>query len=351
MVHLVTKLRIVFLLLVLIPQGIIFALAYNTALSADKYFIRIATLALAASLVCALATPGLTAEWLMGKRLAQIRQFCARVKQGKYGELLKLPNESRDGDDEDEVTVLMRDMNWMARQIEIRERDLQQAVDDLWESRKQINEQNKYLVTVNTELTIAQELLKNQAADLENAFRQMQVMAMTDPLTEMANRRCFFDTLEQEVSGPACPHRPISLLALDVDRFKSINDTYGHQAGDKVLQELAGIIQSNIRSSDLAARIGGEEYALLMPDSDSPAAVVVARKIKRAVETHTFMLEDKQVSVTISVGICTLAQPPCRVDVGRLYSFADQALYHSKNSGRNSISIYDPESSTIAKIA
>jgi diguanylate cyclase (GGDEF)-like protein len=151
--------------------------------------------------------------------------------------------------------------------------------------------------------------------------------------------------------SPACQHRPISLLALDVDRFKSINDTYGHQAGDKVLQELAGIIQSNIRNSDLAARIGGEEYALLMPDADSPAAVVVARKIKRAVETHTFMLEDKQVSVTISVGICTLAQPPCSVDVGKLYSFADQALYHSKNSGRNSISIYDPESSTIAKIA
>ena len=254
-------------------------------------------------------------EWLVGKHLDNMRQLCSRVKQGIYSELLSLPNEPSDG--EDNILILMRDMNWMARQIEFRERALRQAVEELRESRG-----------------------------------RMQVMAMTDPLTAIANRRCFFDTLERHFEALLCNYHPISLLIFDVDLFKRINDTYGHQAGDKILLELARIIQGNTRDRDLAARIGGEEYALLLPDTECQDAVGIARRIHRTIADYEFILtENQRISVTVSIGVCTLSQILCNLDKEKLYNYADQALYYSKQIGRNSVSVYDPDSHLINKIA
>lgn len=347
-----TKLRLIFLIIVLIPQGIMFVMAYKSPLAANQYFNQIQAFCLASSFLLALGLPGLTVRWLVGKYIDRLRQLCLRVKQGEYRELLSLANEARDGDGEDQMTSLMRDMNWMARQIEIRERDLQQAVSDLVQSRKQIDEQNKYLTAVNAQLVDAQMNLSEQAAELDRACKSMQVMAMTDPLTQMANRRRFFDALDENFQQLVCGLRPISLLILDIDHFKAINDSYGHQAGDKVLQEIADVIQGNIRNSDLAARIGGEEYAILMTDASSEAAAAIAKKIKKAIEAHEFSLdENRKVFITVSIGVCTLTQRPCCFDVEKLYGFADQALYHSKHNGRNSVSVYSTATSSIDKVA
>lgn len=136
---------------------------------------------------------------------------------------------------------------------------------------------------------------------------------------------------------------------LDIDRFKLINDTYGHQAGDKVLLELAEIIQGSTRDGDLAARIGGEEYALLLPNTSSQQAVVVAQRIQKSLVDHEFILNDnKPIFITVSIGICTISQLAC-LDRENLYTYADQALYHSKHIGHNSISVYDPRSGTMHK--
>ena len=350
-VCLLCKLRLLLLVMLLIPQGIMFGLAYSTALAADRWFSQIEAISLGSALLLALAAPGLTIEWLFGKPLEKMRFFCSIVKQGNYQARLFLPNESRDRDDEDSITMLMRDMNWMARQIEIREQELKLAVENVWESRQQVEQQNQFLAETNAELMVVQGRLNQRTTELEETLKKMQVMALTDPLTAIANRRCFFDTLEKQFAALVCTYRPISLVMIDVDRFKTINDTFGHEAGDRVLRELAGIIEKYSRETDLAARIGGEEFTVLLPGTGSRDAVVVARRIKTAISRHKFELGDEQqISITVSIGVCTLAQTPC-CDRDNLYNYADQALYHSKNNGRNSISIFDPAIQSVVKVS
>lgn len=348
---LVNKLRLIFLVILLIPQGIMFGMAYDSLLASNKYFNQIEAASLASALILAMVMPGITVEWLVGKSLSRMRQLCYRVKQGNYRKLLCLPNESRDRDGEDAILILMRDMNWMARQIEIRERDLRKASDELLKSRDDMDEQNKFLVSVNSELLAVQERLKERTIQLENACSYMQVMAMIDPLTSIANRRCFFETLERQFAELLCNYQPISLLIIDIDFFKKINDTYGHPAGDKVLKDLAKIIQENTRHGDLAARIGGEEYGVLLPDTTRQEAERVANRIQIEIAANTFLLGKDRVSVTVSVGLCTRSELPCCFDIEKLYQYADQALYYSKHNGRNSVSAYDPDTHAIGKVA
>ncbi|TWH46672.1 diguanylate cyclase (GGDEF)-like protein [Sporomusa sp. KB1] len=345
------KLRLLVLVMMLIPQGVVFGLANGTGLASDRWFNQIEAVSLVSALLLALATPGLIIEWLLGKPLEKIRCFCFMVKQGDYRARVSLPNESRDRDDEDAITLLMRDMNWMARQIELREQELKQVVENLEQSRQHIGKQNQALAKTNAELMVVQGRLNERTTELEEAFKQMQVMALTDPLTTIGNRRCFFDTLEQQFAALICTCRPISLVMIDIDRFKAINDTFGHEAGDRVLQELARIIIQHSRENDLAARIGGEEFTVLLPGAGSQEAVLVARRIKAAIANHNFELADEQrISITVSIGICTLSQTPC-FNRDNLYNYADQALYHSKNNGRNSISIFDPTIRSVTKVS
>ena len=245
------KLRLMFLMMLLIPQGVMFGMSYDTLLSANKAFSHIEAVTLASVLMLVMIMPSVTVQWLVSKPFESMRQLCYQVKRGNYRESLSLPNESRY--EEDDMMILMRDMNWMARQIELRERDLRKTAEDLWQSRNHMDEQNKMLHAVNTELLAVQEILKERTTQLERSCSRMQVMTMTDPLTTIANRRCFFEALEREFTERVCNHCPISLFIIDIDFFKTINDTYGHQAGDAVLLELARIIQSNAREGDLAA--------------------------------------------------------------------------------------------------
>ncbi|QEH34960.1 Response regulator PleD [Aquisphaera giovannonii] len=178
-------------------------------------------------------------------------------------------------------------------------------------------------------ISIARRILGVQS-ELEERNALLRAMASTDPLTGLANRRGFQAAAEALADGGAAglPH---SLISLDVDHFKSYNDTYGHGAGDEALRAVAAILRSSTRRDDLVARVGGEEFAVLLPETNAPTALRRAEAIRRAVASADWPRRP----VTISAGVATtrLAWEPGAI--AGLLEEADRALYQSKRSGRD----------------
>jgi diguanylate cyclase (GGDEF)-like protein/PAS domain S-box-containing protein len=165
--------------------------------------------------------------------------------------------------------------------------------------------------------------------ELEGANQKLMAMATSDRLTGLANRAAFQDRLAAECERAARLDRPLSVLMIDVDHFKGINDRLGHQAGDEVLAAVAGVLRATVRGADLAARYGGEEFVVLLPDTDHAGAVVLGERVRRAVAEHPWPGRP----VTVSVGASSLA-----ADVpvpAALIADADAALYRAKRAGRN----------------
>jgi diguanylate cyclase (GGDEF)-like protein len=155
-----------------------------------------------------------------------------------------------------------------------------------------------------------------------------------DPLTSTLNRRKYMEILEAECNIAELTNSPLSVLVLDIDRFKQINDTHGHDTGDLILKEFAKNVQSVVRRSDTFARIGGEEFSLILPNTDREAALKISDKILKSVESMNFDSLNKDISLTVSIGIA------CYTDGSSLKSIiklADQNLYEAKNSGRNRV--------------
>ncbi|MGR6431217.1 PleD family two-component system response regulator [Rhizobium sp. PAMB 3182] len=162
-------------------------------------------------------------------------------------------------------------------------------------------------------------------------------LAVTDGLTGLSNRRYLDNHLKVLFNRALVRGRPMSLCITDIDRFKLVNDTYGHDAGDEVLKEFASRIRSAVRGADLACRYGGEEFVIVMPDTPREVAALVAERLRVAVESKPFTIRsrDEEVSVTASVGISTTT--PALSGPEELLKLADQALYTAKNSGRNRV--------------
>lgn len=174
--------------------------------------------------------------------------------------------------------------------------------------------------------------LKRVNGELERLNTELAGRAATDALTGLPNRRSFDETIARELAKP----RGLSLLMLDVDRFKAFNDKHGHQAGDEVLKTVARAIQGSVRASDLAARFGGEEFAVVLPGTPLEGARMVAERIRTAVAGVRLQLSGAWVSVTISVGGATLLAPGA-LDAAALIARADAALYAAKQAGRNRV--------------
>ncbi len=173
--------------------------------------------------------------------------------------------------------------------------------------------------------------LKSQGKALEEANARLAMVAVTDALTGLKNRRYFNERLESAHSLAARKKAPLSLVLADVDGFKIYNDTYGHPAGDEVLRGVAEVLQGVMRTSDLVARYGGEEFAVLLPETDAGGASVAAERLRRAIELRPWPL----CPVTASFGAATLSTGGgCPAD---LVEKADRALYRSKRSGRNRV--------------
>ncbi len=185
------------------------------------------------------------------------------------------------------------------------------------------------------------ELLAGQGAiALENSrlFGEVQQLAITDPLTLLYNRRRFFELAEQEFERSARYVRPLSVIMLDIDHFKRVNDTYGHYVGDQVLQRLADICLKNIRQIDILARYGGEEFVILMPETDATDAFISCERLRKAVCSESFITTRGPIPVSISLGLVDL-EITCK-SLEELLDRSDQALYESKNSGRNRTSVW-----------
>ena len=167
---------------------------------------------------------------------------------------------------------------------------------------------------------------------------QLQKLSSTDRLTGLYNRGHWEEALKIEYSRHARYGHPTTLLMFDIDHFKQVNDTHGHQAGDRVIQVVAELVRAHVRDADVAGRYGGEEYAVLCPDTDKLGGQVLAERLRQAVEATPVIYEGKTIQFTISVGVADLAEPAHGHQ--QLIERADQALYTSKRSGRNRVTLY-----------
>ena len=171
---------------------------------------------------------------------------------------------------------------------------------------------------------------------LRLTVRASMEMAVTDALTGLYNRRYLESQLTQLIEQSADRGKGLSLLTLDIDFFKSVNDTYGHDAGDRVLQEVAGRIRGCVRGGDLACRTGGEEFVVVLPGADLGIAEKVGERIRKAIAARPFMLgPGSHLTVTASLGVSALASAPDTVE--DLLKRADRALYRAKREGRNRV--------------
>ena len=170
---------------------------------------------------------------------------------------------------------------------------------------------------------------------------KLTVLATTDALTGLHNRGFFNEKLRAEFSrAKRYQQHPLSLMILDADYFKSVNDQFGHQAGDAVLQAIADTMQESARETDIVARYGGEEFAIILIDTDGSDALSVAERLRLSIEALQIDFEGQIITRTVSIGIATLGDSELE-DEESLLSHADQALYQAKTSGRNRVVLYE----------
>lgn len=182
------------------------------------------------------------------------------------------------------------------------------------------------------ELEAQLEKMKLQANQLRQSLEAARTEAVVDPLTGVSNRRAYDERFEVEYARWKRNHEPLTLAIMDIDKFKSINDTYGHPIGDKVLKVVAGRIQQQVRESDFFGRIGGEEFAFILVNSSLENALEKVELLRQSVAECNFKIKKKKFQVTISIGLATFKG---KDTIDTIYTRADQALVQAKQTGRN----------------
>lgn len=165
-------------------------------------------------------------------------------------------------------------------------------------------------------------------------YTQTKQMSVTDPLTKLFNRRHFETEFKREYKRAKRYNSDLSIAIVDIDFFKKVNDTYGHSCGDYVLKEIAYIMSNNFRQTDTIYRYGGEEFAVILTETASDAALVPMERLRKHIENHNFRFHNQDIKITISCGISSKTDFESEFD---MFDDADRALYEAKNSGRNRI--------------
>ncbi|MGD0585285.1 MAG: diguanylate cyclase [Oryzomonas sp.] len=172
--------------------------------------------------------------------------------------------------------------------------------------------------------------------ELKKTNQRLTEASNTDPLTGLYNRRYLMSFLECELARSGRTQEPLSILMIDIDHFKNVNDTYGHQAGDVVLKSIADVARANLRCYDIAARYGGEEFVLVLPGTELSGALIVAERLRAAVRAATYHPPCEALTVMVSIGVAAISL--AQVDaIEALLKRADEALYRAKEAGRNRI--------------
>ena len=211
---------------------------------------------------------------------------------------------------------------------------MQSVVANLVEQTRRMAEQNR---TANESLQQS----NNEIADLKVRIADIRSEALTDPLTGLANRRAFNEQLNDQISKAGTQGNTLSLLMLDIDHFKSFNDTYGHQLGDEVIRLVAGCMSAKTKEQDTTARYGGEEFSIVLPDTSLHEAETVAETIRLAVAGQKIVRKASRQtlgSVTLSIGVAQYRSGDSDDD---LIARADAALYSAKHAGRNCVQLED----------
>lgn len=192
----------------------------------------------------------------------------------------------------------------------------------------------------NQEIIKAQNIqLTEMLKDLSDKNAALERLAVTDPLTNLYNRRCLYETLDAEISRIQRYGGNLSILLYDIDHFKQVNDTWGHDAGDAVLQTVAAVTSKFLRSTDFASRYGGEEFVLLLRETDMPEAKKTAERLRQLIaEAVTKLASNTCIQVTVSIGVAWF-QKDFTKDI--VLKHADEAMYMAKETGRNRVVVYE----------
>jgi two-component system, cell cycle response regulator len=191
----------------------------------------------------------------------------------------------------------------------------------------------------------AQAELKERNQQLEAMLHRVEALAITDPLTGLFNRRRFTDVLKREFALTKRYGNPLSCLMIDLDHFKQINDTHGHEAGDQVLKEVAHILAANCREVDLPTRYGGEEFVVLLPHTAKPNAGVLADRLAKAIKAAVIRVGPTELRLTASFGAAATTDVTSNV-AEDLVRAADAAMFRAKREGRDRVALYVPEDDT-----
>lgn len=194
------------------------------------------------------------------------------------------------------------------------------------------------VVQLQEEILLEREDVRRSAAELAVTNQRLLEAALTDSLTQLPNRRYGLERFDQEWASSIRRERPLSCMLLDIDRFKQINDTHGHDVGDAVLRHSAKLLKHALRKEDVACRLGGEEFLVICPEADLRSTALAAERIRKTFEGATFEQDGKPVKLTVSIGVAGRDAGMASVEV--LLKMADQALYTAKQAGRNRVVVF-----------
>jgi diguanylate cyclase (GGDEF)-like protein len=228
----------------------------------------------------------------------------------------------------DVILQIGEDFNNLMFQLKNKEDELKRSIRDS-------EEKNRELVILNKKIK------KDCSGNWIKKNIQLKELSIKDELTGLHNYRFFTRVIKEQYKLSRRYSFPLSCIMIDIDYFKAINDTYGHQVGDVILKHLADILKSNVRDTDKVVRYGGEEFAIILPHTSQEAAYIKAEKLRKLVSDYVFKVHRKSIGITISAGIATYSGSKDIKRAEHLVSCADKALYQAKEGGRNQSVIYN----------